>query len=249
MESTLANQYMKSSRSLFLLDYDGTLAEFTVRPEDACLTRTQYQTLLALSQNPQNTVVIVSGRDHHTLDEWLADLPINLAAEYGHLIKEQGKEWQIQAGRDDTWKPDVRPVLQLLVAAVPGSFIEEKDFSLVWHYSGADEAAAERALKKNMGQLEAVAKNHELVLKPAIKDLEVAVPGIDKSTIADHWLKRDNWEFILAAGDDVADEVLFKAVPESVFTVKIGKGESAARYRLPNPRAFSKLLQEFNTLR
>ncbi len=244
----LADHYKNSTRNLFLLDYDGTLAEFTIRPENARLTNAQYQTLLSLAHNPRNTVVIVSGRDHHTLEAWLGDLPISIAAEYGHFIKEHGKDWKVQAGRDDAWKPDVRPVLESLVAAVPGSFIEEKDFSLVWHYSGTDEAFAKKALKEKMADLKQVAGKHKLVLKPAVMDFEVAVPGIDKSIIANYWLERDDWDFILAAGDDVADEVLFEAVPKNVVTVKIGKGESAAKYRLPNPQAFSRLLQRFNAL-
>jgi trehalose 6-phosphate synthase/phosphatase len=249
MESELVEQYSNSSRRLFLLDYDGTLANFTSLPKDAHLDKHQFATLKALCQNAHNTVVIISGRDHHTLNDWLADLPINLAAEYGHLIKEQGKPWvATQATSDIDWKETIRPILQGLVAAVPGSFVEEKEFSLVWHYWDSDEAAALKAAEQIHNALENAVRSLRLAIKPATKVLEVTVPGVDKSTIAEHWLSRQNWDFIMAAGDDVADEDLFKAMPEQAFTVKIGPGSSAAGYRLPDPEALSVLLQRLNAI-
>jgi trehalose 6-phosphate synthase/phosphatase len=247
MERTIADRYAKSSHSLFLLDYDGTLANFKARPKDARLTEVQYKTLQTLCQNPRNTVVIISGRDRHTLDDWLADLPINLAAEYGHLVKEQGMPWEVQAGRDESWKHAVRPIFQGLVDAVPGSFIEDKEFSIVWHYWGIDDAIAEQSMQKVLIPLNDIAYEFRLAIKPSTKVLEVTVPGVDKSAIAEHWLQRRDWDFVLAAGDDKADEVLFKAMPESVFTIKIGSGRSAARYRLPNPKALSELIERLNT--
>jgi trehalose 6-phosphate synthase/phosphatase len=248
MERTIAEQYTKSARSLFLLDYDGTLADFKSRPKDARLTSTQYQILRALCDNPRNTVVIISGRDRHTLDEWLADLPINLAAEYGHLVKEQGEPWQVQAGRGIDWKQAVRPVFEKLVDAVPGSYIEDKEFSMAWHYWSIDDDIAAQAAEKERDHLDTIVEEYNLAIKPATKVLEVTVPGIDKSAIAEQWLERHDWDFVLAAGDDTADEVLFKAMPKDVITIKIGTGRSAAKYRLPNPEALSELLKQFNAI-
>lgn len=246
MERAIVDQYNKSSRCLFLLDYDGTLANFKKYPQDARLTKAQLETLQALCHNPRNTVVIISGRDRETLDQWLSHLPINLAAEYGHFIKDQGKPWKMEGSRDRSWKHAVRRVLEQLIAAVPGSFIEEKEFSLVWHYWDTEDEVADIAIRAHQDQLDTVANRFQLVIEPATKDLEVAVPGIDKSAIAEHWLARHKWDFVLAAGDDTADEVLFKAVPESVFTIKIGAGKSAARYHLPSPKALSTLLENFS---
>lgn len=248
MERAITQRYAQSSRCLFLLDYDGTLANFKADPDDARLTQEQYDTLKTLCRNPRNTVVIISGRDRHTLNVWLSDLPINLAAEYGHFIKEQGRPWRVRSGHNPAWKRTVRPVLRKLVATVPGSFIEEKEFSLVWHYWGISEETAETAVQSVKLQLDTIASKFKLTIEPATKDLEVAAVKIDKSKIAGHWLDNQEWDFVLAAGDDTADEVLFKAMPEDVFTIKIGAGRSAARYRLPNPQALSELLQEINAI-
>ena len=142
----------------------------------------------------------------------------------------------------------MHPVLEQLVKAVPGSFIEEKEFSLVWHYWDVDETVADMAIQTVQDQLDAAAKALHLTIMPAVKDLEISVPGMDKSDTARHWLAREKWDFVLVAGDDTADEVLFKAMPENVFTIKIGSGKSAARYRLPDPQALSQLLSHFNTI-
>lgn len=247
-ERTITEQYTRSSRCLFLLDYDGTLADFKKNPDEARLTRARKETLQALCYNPRNTVVIISGRDRETLDTWLADLPINLAAEYGNFTKDEGKPWKVRITQKRRWKRATREVLEQLVANVPGSFIEEKEFSLVWHYWDIDDVVAAAAVKTVQPALDAVTREHKLVIKLASKDVEVAVPGVDKSAVAERWLARRHWDFVLAAGDDTADEILFKAMPETVFTVKIGTGTSAARYRLPSPEAFTKLLSHFNTI-
>ena len=36
------------------------------------------------------------------------------------------------------WKDRVRPILQLYVDRLPGALLEEKEFSLAWHYRRAD---------------------------------------------------------------------------------------------------------------
>jgi len=41
------------------------------------------------------------------------------------------------------WKEEIRPILELYVDRTPGSFIEEKEFSLVWHYRKADPELAQ----------------------------------------------------------------------------------------------------------
>jgi|SRR5581483_3600420 len=246
MEQVITDIYTKSSRCLFLLDYDGTLADFKKYPKDARLTRSQLQTLQELCMNPRNTVVIISGRDHETLDEWLANLPINLAAEYGRFTKERGKPWKVQGNRNHAWKQAVRPTIKQLIALVPGSFMEEKEFSLVWHYRDIDDGVAKLAVQEVQDQINTVVSRFKLTLTPATKSLEFAIPGMDKSKAAERWLSRYKWDFILVAGDDTGDEVLFNAMPEDVFTIKIGPGKSAARYRLPSPTAFAALLRQLN---
>ena len=40
--------------------------------------------------------------------------------------------------RSTSWKPEVHKILDLYAGSTPGSFVEEKRTSLVWHYRKAD---------------------------------------------------------------------------------------------------------------
>jgi trehalose 6-phosphate synthase/phosphatase len=50
-----------------------------------------------MSADPRNNVVIISGRDADTLDNWLGHLPVSLVAEHGAAVKLKGEEWKEQA--------------------------------------------------------------------------------------------------------------------------------------------------------
>ena len=41
-------------------------------------------------------------------------------------------------------------------------------------------------------------------------------------------------DFVMAAGDDVTDEDLFARLPESAWTIHVGRNESRAKYYLAN---------------
>jgi len=49
----------------------------------------------------------------------------------------------------------------------------------------------------------------------------------------------------LYLGDDVTDEDAFQALPAEAITVKVGEGETAARFRLPDVPAVVAYLQRY----
>ncbi len=76
-------KYCYASRRLLLLDYDGTLVPFHNRPEAAKPDTQLIHMLRHLAEDTANRLVIISGRDRHTLDEWLGDISLDLIAEHG----------------------------------------------------------------------------------------------------------------------------------------------------------------------
>ena len=72
------------------------------------------------------------------LQRWLGDVPkLILAAEHGGMIRcGASSEWEsmMPAQGNLEWKPKVRDLFEHFVDRAPGSFIEEKEFSVVWHY-------------------------------------------------------------------------------------------------------------------
>jgi trehalose-6-phosphatase len=51
-------------------------------------------------------------------------------------------------------------------------------------------------------------------------------------------------EFIMAAGDDVTDEDLFARVPDSAWTIHVGRNQSKAKHYLPGPDEMVSLLTD-----
>ncbi len=51
------------------------------------------------------------------------------------------------------------------------------------------------------------------------KVVEIRPVGIDKGSSALYFLSKDYFDFILAIGDDITDEDLFKALPEYAYTI------------------------------
>src|SRR5437773_2191022 len=66
----------------------------------------------------------------------------------------------------------------------------------------------------------------------------------EKGTAAKLLLSQENFDFVLAVGDDQADEDLFKVLPEKSFSIKVGLAKSYAKYNLRNHRDVVQLLTD-----
>ncbi len=231
----MVHKYGSARNRLIFLDYDGTLVGFRNKPEKAKPDNELLNILKKLTDDKRNEVIIVSGRDPYTLEEWLGRLPVEIIAEHGVWIKERKKEWALLEILDNSWKDKVRPILQLYADRTPGSFIEEKEFSLVWHYRNADpELSLVRARELKEALLQFIA-NMDIGVLEGNKVLEVKNTGINKGRAVLHWLAKRHWGFILCMGDDWTDEDMFEVMPPSAFSVKVGLGVSKAKYRVDRP--------------
>lgn len=240
---TVISAYKKTHRRLLLLDYDGTLVELKLTPSEAKPTKQLLAILNKLARDAGNTVVVVSGRRHEELEEWLGGLPISFAAEHGLLVKERGLQWSLTKKIDTAWKPPIIACMQPWVAKVAGSLIENKTNSLVWHYRNArNQDAAKAAERQLVTELQPLSEQFGLRIMLGSKIIEVQPPGTTKGLAAKYWLDQGSWDFILAAGDDTTDEDMFKIMPSEAFTIKVQPGDTAARLRLDTSSDMRKLL-------
>jgi trehalose 6-phosphate synthase/phosphatase len=242
MDSSIVDHYVQSHNRLFLLDYDGTLVGYKLKPELATPTKKLLSVLRRLGADRRNQVVIVSGRDRHFLDEQFDGLPLGFAAEHGYFIKDQGGRWRPTVVQKANWKPRVLEHMEAAAARVSGVSIEEKSSSLVWHYDGTAAGAAAVASKLRLKLLPHL-EELGLVAEKGRKILEVRVEGVHKGQVVSHWLRQARWDFVLAAGDDTTDEDLFAALPSSGISIKVGAGTSCAQSRMKNPAAIIRLLE------
>ena len=239
----LTDAYQRAQKRLIFLDYDGTLVPFAQTPEAAKPDESLLQLLENLTVDPRNDLIIISGRDRETLETWLGRLDVGMSAEHGVWVREKSEDWHMLEPIEDEWKKEIRPLLELFVDRTPGTLIEEKSFSLVWHFRRADpEQSQERAMElKDM--LFGMTSNLNLVVTEGSKVIEVKNGGVNKGRASRFWTSRKIWDFIMAIGDDWTDEDLFEAMPEEAFSIKVGMGRSKARYYLKNSREVRDLLR------
>ena len=240
----LLADYHAAAERLLLLDYDGTLMPFHDNPQRAEPGQELRLLLRALTDLPRTRVVIISGRDRHTLEKWLGHLPVDFIAEHGVWLRPAGGEWELYQTLRNDWMRELRPVLELYVARTAGSFIEEKDYSLVWHYRRADADLGEVRARELLSHLSFMTANTELQVMEGNKVLEIKAAGINKGNAAARWLAKYPADFILALGDDRTDEDTFRALPAEAYTVRVGTdARSLARFHIAGPVEVRQLLR------
>lgn len=84
----LQAEYHRSNKRVFLLDYDGTLSPVASHPSMAVPSADVIKILENLSNDPNNHVYVISGRDIVSLTKWLGHLNIGLSAEHGAFFRD-----------------------------------------------------------------------------------------------------------------------------------------------------------------
>lgn len=225
----IQTEYRNSQKRLFILDYDGTLSAFKSRPEDAVPTKETYKLLNKLAADPKNKVVISSGRDRDTLEEWFGSLAIDLAAEHGACYKEHGV-WVDNIGDEKPWDNEIMEIVQNFVDKTPRSKIEEKNTTLVWHYRNVDTWLASLREQQLFEALMIPCARLGLQIMRGNKIIEIKSPIHTKGSEARRLLATQNFDFIMAIGDDTTDEDTFRELPDFAYTIKVGNISEVARY-------------------
>lgn len=246
-QEAVVEKYRQALSRLIILDYDGTLIPFSKDPTKVKPPQEVREVLELLAADPLNEVIINSGRDRKTLMDWFAGLDIGLVAEHGVWIKERGADWRMIRPLDNSWKKDVLPVLEIYVDRLPGSLIEEKEFSIAWHYRACQPELASVRAKELMDYLVDFTASIDVQVLHGNKLIEIRCAGINKGLASLSWLLEKKYDFILAVGDDWTDEDLFKALPEEAYSIKVGLGQTYARYNLYNYQEVLNLLKKLGT--
>lgn len=244
------SEYMgahRFQRVTLFIDYDGTLVKIQKNPEDAVLSKQDYARLKKLSELPNVDVVIISGRDQPFLMDQLGGLDVYMAAEHGALFYDK-HDWQNLALSDSTkWYHNTLQIMRDYTKQVPGSFIEQKNYCLCWHYRKSPKEFAEYQALKLHEELENGLSNFPARLIHGKKVIEVCAIEANKGVFV-HWFldqyAQSNFGFAL--GDDRTDEDIFAELQETDFeTIKVGSGPTLAKSRLSAQTAVMELLDTF----
>jgi trehalose 6-phosphate synthase/phosphatase len=232
-------------RIVLFLDYDGTLREIERDPR-AATPNAGIETLLhRLGRQANVDVTVISGRSQEDMEAFLGGHPFRLIAEHGASLRGPGKkEWErLDRNVNYAWKEELLTILILYEQATPGSTIEEKHSSIVWHYRKADEDFGAWKAKQLTEELSALTANYPIKVRHGKRIVEVTAAENNKGAAVARVLEQNNnYEVALCAGDDLSDESMFELSRPRLLTIKVGIGPTQARFRISDPATFRQFL-------
>jgi trehalose 6-phosphate synthase/phosphatase len=248
----LAAALAEGKRLALFLDYDGTLRELVRDPSAAAPTPEVRHMLdrLALCGERRMDVTIISGRTPDDLESFLGAYGMfGLIAEHGAAIRRPGsRQWeQLDANVSYAWKEHVRKILRLYEDSTPGTHIEDKRTSLVWHYRRADPEFGAWKSRQLVEELSVVAANDPIVIAHGNKIVEVTAQQVNKGAAVTTLLSEGKYDLVVIAGDDTTDESMFRleqALCPDVITIHVGERETRAQYRLSRPADLRRFVME-----
>jgi trehalose-phosphatase len=244
----------EKKKTIFFLDYDGTLTPIVERPEDAVISDDMRDTVTRLAEKFQ--VSVVSGRFREDVENLLGIKGLLYAGSHGFDIKGEGLELVHPKAKEVI--PVVEKVIETLTESlgnIEGLIIEKKKFSVAVHYRMVDE---EKYLEKIRQEVDAAAANNPVLRLMKGKKVFELLPAIewDKGK-AIRWIleaMKIDWKDanIIYIGDDVTDEFAFRMIRTrgTGIVVLDEKNVSAADFRLESTEEvkefFEKVIKEIS---
>ena len=244
-EEKMLSEFKASNRSLMMLDYDGTLTGFRDNPEDAVPDEQLLTLLKKIHEIPGNDMVIISGRDRKTLEKWFGKYEFTMITDHGVWLHTAEQGWEALERIRTKWMDNIRPILETFVDRTPGTFIEEKNYSLAWHYRKADPELAEIRVMELNTVLTSLISNNELSVLKGNKVIEIKSSNVNKGRALSRLLSAKSYDFLFAIGDDWTDEYMFEEMPADAYTVKVGYQKTKARYYVRTNEQVHALLAKF----
>nr|CCA16404.1 alpha putative [Albugo laibachii Nc14] len=262
-DSILVPAYRSSKTRAIFLDYYRTITPdvskvLGVQWPDVPLTA--LSTLEHLCRDPRNTVFIVSGCDCEILTERFGSVPgLGLVAEHGYYIRQaplgssarlvrpwkcHGDVFQV-ASCNQLWREKAQRTIQLYVDRTNGSSVEFRKSAVLFRYAKSDSEFGAIQATELKQHLEQLFEKWPLSVIRGKDYIEVRLASVGKGNIVGYILEKmrsdgNAPDIIFCAGDDVADELMFKRVEDwtgsgnlqkdNAFTCTVGRKPSKAKY-------------------
>lgn len=243
--SELVEKIKNTRRRLILLDFDGTLVDFKPDIAAAVPSRNLLSLLKKIACMSDNKLIIITGRRQDDIDRLVGHLPIDIIAEHGSMIREN-QTWRTLLDGSSEWKKEVLPVMNEFCSITPNSFIEEKHFSLAWHFRNVERQTGKTNSRALVNALKKVTAKDNLRILEGGKVVEILSKNINKGAATQYLLDKKSYDCILSIGDGKTDEDMFNVLMNNgnAITVKIGRGSTFAKYKLPDIEQVIKLLEK-----
>jgi len=223
-------------RWAFFLDIDGTLVEHAERPDAVHADPALVQLLAGLRAAAGGAVALISGRPVSFVDALFEPLRLPVAGLHGIERRDALGRLHSHPASGKSLRHAVSE-LATRAACHAGLLVEDKGLSLALHYRQAPQLEA-TAREIAAAVLDDLGGDFEMMRGNMV--FEIKPGGRDKGAAIEEFLAEAPFEGLIPAfvGDDVTDEFGFAVVNRrGGHSIKVGAGDTAARWRLPDAAA------------
>lgn len=247
-----AARFVAGDRVLVATDFDGVLAPLVLDPSTSTPLPGTIEDLRALADLPETYAAVVSGRDLATLTQLtgLDGTPVTRIGSHGGESSAADGDGHGAAALDDGQRAHLAALtkeLDELCAGLPeGVYLEHKPTAVVLHTRRMEDGPAAKA---EQAALEVATRHTGLHVLHGKQVVEMSVLQADKGTALVALRDTVGATRVAYFGDDVTDEHAFEALGEDDLTVKVGDGDTAARFRVAGPQDAAEALSLLRELR
>ncbi|KAK6334100.1 hypothetical protein TWF696_002602 [Orbilia brochopaga] len=225
--NTVGDAYARADKRIFLIDYEGTLVQ-SAGSARMILGSPQrvIDTLNELLLDSRNIVYVMSSRKPEDLEKPFRLVSgVGLIAENGCFIRPHNTGTWIEMidGSSLGWQDSVKEILEYYRERTPGTTIEKRHCSYIWHTGPAeDQNLASRQAAECVNHINdsmegtqhvhAVPLEKAVVVEPSDYNKATAAAKVLEIVCAEEHGIIETWapDFLFVAGDDREDEVLFR---------------------------------------
>ncbi|KAK7399738.1 hypothetical protein VNO78_10927 [Psophocarpus tetragonolobus] len=252
--------YSKSNNRLIILGFNSTLTEAVdalgrggqIKELEPKLHPNLIEPLKKLSDDPQTTIVVLSGSDRAVLDKNFSEFNMWLAAENGMFLRRTSSEWMttMPENLNMDWVDSVKHVFEYFTERTPRSHFELRETSIVWNYKYADVEFGRIQARDLLQHLwTGPISNASLDVVQGSRSVEVRAVGVSKGAAIDRILgeivhnkgMKEPIDYVLCIGHFLAkDEDVYKffepelpSEPTPVARAMLSKSNSYRPSSLP----------------
>lgn len=213
-------------------DFDGTLVEIAPRPDAIDVPESLAGRLGALQSSLDGAFAIISGRTIANIDGFLSSPTFSISGSHGAEQRHLGRQSPASAEHAES----AARISRTLSEQFDGDdriLVEPKPSGVAVHYR----AAPERGPDVRRAMDRALERTPDFQAIDGKKVIEARPRGTDKGAAIAALMEQAPFSgrTPLFIGDDVTDEDGFRTVNAmGGITVKVGPGDSEARFRLPD---------------
>ncbi|MBC8086953.1 MAG: trehalose-phosphatase [Phycisphaerae bacterium] len=215
----------------WFFDIDGTLAPIAASPDAVHIDPAIQQLIHTIHTQSQGAVALISGRSIVDIDRLFPERPFAAAGQHGAERRHPNGtiERKVVDGRRLVL---MRQALREVERRYAGLLLEDKGLSLALHYRLAPglESLAHREVRELL-----LETGSGFLMQTGKCVVEILPAGNTKGTVVTQFMTEPPFRgrVPVFVGDDVTDEHAFAVVNQlGGISVKVGEGETQARYRL-----------------